>query len=119
MQELKRLRFIPFRRSDLVQMCLEEGDPALHTRFRATGERIEKHFREEFHDIKQQLKNAYGPLDPDADTRLVAEFRSDDAPGQLAQLVSGLPGKTPLRWVQDTGASLSRPLRVALPPLPP
>ncbi|MDX1736332.1 MAG: TMEM143 family protein, partial [Halioglobus sp.] len=29
------------------------------------------HFREDFNDLKQSLKNAYAPLDPDADTRFL------------------------------------------------
>lgn len=86
MQDFKRLRFIPFRRTDLVQMCLEEGDLDQEGRasFQRACEHIEKYFQQEFHGIKQQLKDAYGPLDPDADTRVVRAFRDDSSPRRLA-----------------------------------
>jgi len=73
MKELPLLRFIPFRRSDIVDMCLAEGTLAEvgRGRFQAAYECIEAHFQEVFHQLRKQLKDAYSPLDPDADTRLV------------------------------------------------
>lgn len=71
MTDIPLLRFIPFRRSDLVQMCLAEAhltDEQQH-HFTAVCERIEAHFQAEFHGIKSELKALYAPSDPDADTR--------------------------------------------------
>jgi Protein of unknown function (DUF3754) len=87
MQELKRLRFIPFSRADLVQMCLAEAglEDAQRAAFQRVCEQLEQHFQREFHDIKQQLKSAYAPLDPDTDTRLVREFGDDGAASRLGQ----------------------------------
>ena len=48
---------------------------------------IEQHFQREFHGIKQQLKDAYGPLDPDADTRSAGEFRDESCSAQLADIL--------------------------------
>lgn len=89
MQELQQLRFIPFRRSDLVQMCLEEGslDEKQSASFERICGEIEHFFQREFHGIRQQLKQAYGPLDPDADTRVVEQFRDENAADHLAEML--------------------------------
>lgn len=81
MQDIPKLRFIPFRRADIIQMCASElsSDAVAATRFKTACEHIEAHFQLEFHAIKQQLKHAYGPLDPDADTRAIAAFRDEQA----------------------------------------
>ncbi|PLW70897.1 TMEM143 family protein [Pseudohalioglobus lutimaris] len=85
MPDIPRLRFIPFRRADVVQMCRAEltAEPDLLAALESASELIELHFQREFHDIKQQLKHAYGPLDPDADTRAVAQFRDENAVNRL------------------------------------
>ncbi len=78
--ELPLLRFIPFRRRDIVDMCLAEerlagsrlGD------FRRAAARIDNYFQRDFHSLKQQLKDAYAPIDPDADTRCVEGLREAD-----------------------------------------
>ena len=90
MSEFPRLRFIPFRRTDLVQMCLslERLDVQQKAAFDAALQRIEGHFHQEFRQLKQELKHAYGPLDPDADTRVVEEFRDEQASDRLAILLA-------------------------------
>ncbi len=89
MNELPLLRFIPYRVRDVAAMCLAEGrlDPEGRDRFASGRLRMESHFREEFCRLRQQLKDAYGPLDPDADTRVVEAFREPDASGSLAPLL--------------------------------
>ena len=89
MSEFPRLRFIPFRRTDLVQMCLslERLDAEQKFAFDAGLQRIEGYFHQEFRQLKQELKHAYGPLDPDADTRVVEEFRDGQASDRLAILL--------------------------------
>jgi hypothetical protein len=90
MPEIPRLRFIPFRRQDLIRMCLDEGslDSASSEHFKAACDQIEAHFQREFHQIKQRLKDAYGPLDPDADTRTVVKCRDEHAADRLASMLS-------------------------------
>lgn len=71
-------RFIPFRKSDLVTMCLDAGlAPPPHTAdfedFRGILEAL-LHF--EYHRLLESLKNAYAPFNPDADTR---DIRSSDS----------------------------------------
>jgi hypothetical protein len=89
MSKLPKLRFIPFRRTDLVHMCLagEELNEQQQNDFAAGLNKIESYFQSEFHQIKQELKHAYSPLDPDADTRTVEEFRDEQAADRLAILI--------------------------------
>lgn len=70
-RELPALRFIPFRRSDLRRMLDMAGllDVAERDAFDAEAARIETHFAGEFHALRQQLKDCYASVDPDADTR--------------------------------------------------
>jgi hypothetical protein len=89
MIDLPLLRFIPFRRSDIIEMCLSEGDLSVEAaqQFRHNCQSIEEFFQRDFHGIKQHIKDAYAPLDPDADTRLLSEFIKRD---NSADLVASL-----------------------------
>ena len=95
MPNLALLHFIPFRRADILQMCLQEGqlDAESLVQFRAGAAHIESHFRDDFHRTKHALKDTYFSLDPDADTRLVYLDNSDslasakDLAQQVAQLL--------------------------------
>ncbi len=86
MEDIPLLRFIPFRRADIVSMCLDHGlpDPSALNDFELAQKKIEQHFQQEFAAIRQRLKDAYAPLDPDADTRMVNEFRAPQAEDALA-----------------------------------
>ena len=90
MTELPLLRFIPFRRSDIVAMCLLEGrlDDTREQQFRQACSNIEDYFMRDFHRIKQQLKDAYAPLDPDADTQVVPQLHHDDPSGALVETMA-------------------------------
>ncbi|WP_373079497.1 TMEM143 family protein [Zhongshania sp.] len=94
MPKLALLRFIPFRRADILQMCLQEGqlDAESLVKFKNGARQIERHFRDDFHRAKHALKDAYFSLDPDADTRLVHLDNRDTASSQddLARQVSEL-----------------------------
>ncbi len=66
----RRLRFIPFRRQDIVEMCVRDkrlGKAA--DDFRQLAYMLEQIFHFEFHRVVEALKAAYAVLDPDADTR--------------------------------------------------
>lgn len=64
-------------------MCIEEGrlEAGRQEQFRRASASIENHFQHEFHVLKQQLKDAYAPLDPDADTRVVAGLEDGQVKG--------------------------------------
>lgn len=89
MAEVPRLRFIPFRRADVVQMCRAEIGlgASMSQAFETTREKIETHFQNTFHLLRHELKHAYAPVDPDADTRMVETFRSDPAVERLGAII--------------------------------
>ncbi|MCG8534816.1 MAG: DUF3754 domain-containing protein [Pseudomonadales bacterium] len=66
-------RFIPFRYSDIVRMCVQEGH--LHDQDKATFAQfcslLANVFHYEFKFDLDALKQAYSSIDPDTDTRLV------------------------------------------------
>lgn len=90
MPELPRLRFIPVRRSDVIALCKAEiaHDDVRSREFELAIEKIECYFQREFHQIKQQLKDIYAPLDPDADTRLLQGLHTDVEPSALADTLA-------------------------------
>ena len=103
------LRFIPFRRADIVHMCEEECslDPAGGAQLRRAKDLIEGHFGAEFHQLRERLKNAYAPLDPDADTRTVDCLSQPGVEVEdLAPLVEVLLDRA--NYEQVTGADLQR-----------
>jgi hypothetical protein len=104
-QELPLLSFIPFRRTDVVAMLLADGTLSTEdkARFLQAKDRIESYFQQEFYQIKQQLKDVYAPLDPDADTRLVAEFRQPEAAVGLSQMLEEVLGRANYEKVTNKG----------------
>ncbi len=88
--EAPLLRFIPFRRSDIADMCLRLAglDDAARAQFDAARARIETHFRDEFSALRQAAKARYAPHDPDADT-LTVDLGTGDA-GDLTPLLEEL-----------------------------
>jgi len=66
-----KFRFIPYRKHDIVEMCLQ--DMLLRGQdddFRQLCHIIGSVFHFEFHQISESLKDSYAPIDPDADTRV-------------------------------------------------
>lgn len=113
MDELPLLRFIPFRRADIDDMCLSGGHltAALQQSFTRARDKIQEHFQRDFHQVKQQLKEAYAPLDPDADTRALPEFRKDSAPKELVSALEQTLGRANYEKVTDK--ELTKALRSA------
>ena len=89
-QTRKRNRFIPFRKADIVEMCI--GDSRMPAgdadEFRDFCRILEALFHFEFHHRLETLKNCYAPFDPDADTRLVASYSQQEKDLLQKQLVS-------------------------------
>ena len=79
-----------FNGKDLLQMCLAEGrlDPQGRERLDNAMQSIESAFLLEFSELRTALKDAYGPLDPDADTRVVEAYRDPGAADSLAALLT-------------------------------
>lgn len=90
LQKSNRNRFIPFRKADIVEMCV--GDPRMPAgdadEFRDFCRILEALFHFEFHQRLETLKNCYAPFDPDADTRLVASYSQQEKDLLQKQLVS-------------------------------
>ncbi|HVM13523.1 MAG TPA: TMEM143 family protein [Egibacteraceae bacterium] len=85
-------RFIPFRRSDLVDMLDEDGRLAHAERdgFRAFVQLLNAVFHHEFHSRLEALKDAYAPFNPDPDTRAVRRYDGEDREAARRRLVAGL-----------------------------
>jgi len=83
-----RLRFIPFRRSDLLRMLREEPavEPGVPARFEALASVVKDHFATEFHGLRQAIKDSYAPFDPDADTRGLVAAQDTTRPGAASDL---------------------------------
>lgn len=66
----KQYRFIPYRKHDLVEMCLQDNKLAgQDDDFRQLYYMLGSIFHFEFHQIVESLKDTYASVDPDADTR--------------------------------------------------
>jgi hypothetical protein len=67
----KQYRFIPYRKHDIVEMCLQDGKLAgKEDDFRQLYYMLSSIFHFEFHQIVESLKDSYASVDPDADTNL-------------------------------------------------
>lgn len=82
------LRFIPFRRQDIVDRLQQE----LHlsakgeTEFQQVAKLLNSLLHFEFHQLLEDLKQAYAPLDPNADTLTVERALSSIQPSTSSSL---------------------------------
>jgi Protein of unknown function (DUF3754) len=86
-------RFIPFRKSDVVTMCVDEVPSAEQAPFRSFVELLESLLHQEFRGRLEALKDAYCPFNPDADVRTVREpsaAERDAAKHRLVEELSAL-----------------------------
>jgi len=89
-----RLRFIPFRKRDLVEMCLQEGRLAgQEATFRQLYYMLGSIFHFEFHQITEMLKDQYAYLDPDSDTQRIDIAIEPAAQLPFSELLAGLLDK--------------------------
>jgi len=77
---MKPLRFIPFRKTDILSMCLIQGDlnTDLHQKFKQVHFLIQSILHFEFHTRLELIKDSYAEFDPDADTRTIDLNKSQD-----------------------------------------
>lgn len=74
-----RGRFVPFRKADLISMCLDAGlvPQKAASDFHDFHRILEALLHYEYHRLLESLKNAYAPFNPDADTRPI-RIHDDD-----------------------------------------
>jgi hypothetical protein len=87
---MKRNRFIPFRKADLVEMCVKDLRlaEAEVKEFKEFCQILEALFHFEFHTRLEKLKTYYGPFNPDADTRKVYNYSEPEKKNFQKKLVS-------------------------------
>ena len=101
-----KLRFIPYRKHDLVEMCLREGLLSGEEKnFRQLYYMLSSIFHFEFHQIVESLKDAYASVDPDSDTR---PYDNDQKLSEmnLVDMLGGLLDKA--NYERITQADLNR-----------
>jgi hypothetical protein len=83
-------RFIPFRKADVIQMCLKDMrlTDAEVIEFKEFCQILEALFHFEFYKRLEKLKASYGPFNPDADTRKVFHYSEPEKKDLQKQLVS-------------------------------
>ena len=95
-------RFIPYRRRDIVEMCLQEARlPAPADDFRQLSYMLDQIFHFEFHRVIEALKNAYADLDPDRDTRR-PDIAHQPAAQSFVKLLDGLLEKANYERVTES-----------------
>ncbi|MBT8352636.1 MAG: DUF3754 domain-containing protein, partial [Deltaproteobacteria bacterium] len=69
-------RFIPFRKADVVQMCIDDSrlSASDQNSFRKFCRILECLIHFEFHHQAERLKDCYAPFNPDADTRSIYTY---------------------------------------------
>ena len=88
-------RFIPFRKRDIVAMCLAEGAlaGAEAEAFRQCASMLASLIHHEFHERLEALKDSYAPVAADADTRAVKTIdgaRPAPPPGELVESLTAV-----------------------------
>ncbi|MCZ6500980.1 MAG: TMEM143 family protein [Gammaproteobacteria bacterium] len=75
-----RLRYIPFRKRDIVEMCLASGglSGTDQMKFRDMCQVLQSIVHFEYHKKLEILKDSYAPLNPDRDTRKIGVFADDE-----------------------------------------
>jgi len=108
----ERQRFIPFRRRDVVDLCVAElGEREGASELRHLARILAATFHFEYHERLEALKDAYAPFDPDPDTRSVrslSEAEVADARRRFASELQSLLEAA--NFEQVTRADLDRAL---------
>lgn len=95
-------RYIPYRKHDIIEMCLSGSglDAAQAEQFRLFSQLLQHVFHYEYQALQEQLKNAYAPVNPDADTRKLELNRLDNTP-RFIDLLETLLDKANYEKVSD------------------
>ena len=87
-EEQTLLRFIPYRKRDVVEMCMSEGgfSDEQQKQFREFCQLLQSVYHFEYHHRLERLKDAYAPLNPDRDTIRLSQAPIDDESEFVTQL---------------------------------
>ena len=87
-----RSRFIPFRKADIVTLCIDASDwtTGQAEQFREFFRILDALFHFEYHRNLETLKNCYAPFNPDADTRLLTQNTPEEKRKLQKELVTEL-----------------------------
>ena len=87
-----RNRFIPFRKTDIVDMCVRAShfSNTEETQFRYLCRLLESLLHFEFHHQMEMLKECYAPFNPDADTQSVYTYSAEEKATYQKKLVEAL-----------------------------
>lgn len=87
-----RNRFIPFRKTDIIEMCISDSRLSEHDQnlFRQFCHILGSLIHFEFHHQVEMLKDCYSPFNPDADTRLNYDYPEQEKKALQKKLVEGL-----------------------------
>lgn len=97
-----RYRFIPFRKTDIVQMCLHDNKLAgQEDDFKQLCHMLDSVFHFEFHQIVESLKDSYAPIDPNADTRNI-DITAPTTEQDFVRLLNGLLEKANYERVTES-----------------
>lgn len=72
-------RFIPFKKQDVIAMCLAQlkQDPKTSGAFNAFCQLLASFIHYHYHQQLEQLKNDYAPFDPNSDTREINTYTDE------------------------------------------
>ncbi|HIP40046.1 MAG TPA: DUF3754 domain-containing protein [Desulfocapsa sulfexigens] len=75
-----RNRFIPFRKADLIKICLDQEKLSTDDQhsFKSFCRLLESIFHFEFHQTLETLKDCYAPFNMDVDTRMVQQYSQNE-----------------------------------------
>jgi len=83
-----REAFIPYRRTDLIELCIEDGQLSADDlpKFREFCQILSAYYHFYFHHTLERLKDNYAPFNPDAETK----SRIQPNPTQLTEMETEL-----------------------------
>lgn len=70
-------RFIPYRKQDIVEMCVRELELDDSLSFRQFCDLLSNSLHVEYHQTLESLKNDYAPFDPNADTKQLEPYTTE------------------------------------------
>ena len=89
--KLDNQRFIPFRKKDLIEMCLRTNDLSIgdQNQFRTLCHAIQSCLHHEFQFQLEKLKDVYAPINPDIDINLL-DKKPEEYSEQLPVLLENI-----------------------------
>lgn len=87
-----REAFIPYRRSDLIELCVSDGKLSDKDarKFREFCTILSAYYHFKFHALYEKLKDSFAPFNPDSDTRAIAPPSPEECQQKEYQMVRDL-----------------------------